>query len=62
VHVCDVFDALCTDRPYRAAWEIERALEYIEERSGMEFDSEIAPVFTGMMRRLDSRVMTDVGV
>jgi putative nucleotidyltransferase with HDIG domain len=61
VHVCDVFDALCTDRPYRAAWEIERALEYIEERSGMEFDSEIAPVFTNMMRRLDSRVMTEAG-
>ncbi|HEU6453543.1 MAG TPA: HD domain-containing phosphohydrolase [Gemmatimonadaceae bacterium] len=61
VHVCDVFDALCTDRPYRPAWEIERALEYIEERSGTEFDSEIASVFTNMMRRLDSRVMTEVG-
>ncbi len=59
VHVCDVFDALCTDRPYRAAWEIEQALVYIEERSGMEFDSEIAQVFTNMMRRLDSRVMTE---
>jgi putative nucleotidyltransferase with HDIG domain len=62
VHVCDVFDALCTDRPYRPAWEIARALEYIEERSGTEFDSEIAPVFTGMMRRLDSRVMAEGGV
>jgi putative nucleotidyltransferase with HDIG domain len=61
VHVCDVFDALCTDRPYRVAWEIERALQYIEERSGTEFDSTIAPVFTSMMRRLDSRVMTETG-
>jgi putative nucleotidyltransferase with HDIG domain len=61
VHVCDVFDALCTDRPYRAAWEIEQALEYIEERSGTEFDGEIAPVFTSMMRRLDSRVVAEAG-
>jgi putative nucleotidyltransferase with HDIG domain len=62
VHVCDVFDALCTDRPYRPAWEIERALEYIEERSGMEFDRDIASAFTDMMRRLDSRVMVEAGV
>ena len=59
VHVCDVFDALCTDRPYRAAWEIERALTYIEERSGTEFDGRIAPVFASMMRRLDSRMMME---
>ena len=61
VHVCDVFDALCTDRPYRAAWEIESALQYIEERSGTEFDGEIAPIFTSMMRRLDSRVVAAAG-
>lgn len=62
VHVCDVFDALCTDRPYRPAWEIGRALEYIEERSGTEFDPDIASVFTAMMRRLDARVMVEAGV
>lgn len=56
VHVCDVFDALCTDRPYRAAWEIGRALQYIEERAGMEFDSEIAPMFVSMMQRFESRL------
>lgn len=57
VHVCDVFDALCTDRPYRAAWEIERALTYIEERSGTEFDGEIAQRFTTMMRRFETRAV-----
>lgn len=55
VHVCDVFDALSTDRPYRAAWEIERALRYIEERAGVEFDVEIARTFVAMMRRLECR-------
>lgn len=56
VHVCDVFDALCTDRPYRAAWEIERTLRYIEERAGTEFDSEIARMFVGMMQRFECQL------
>ena len=31
VHVCDVYDALCTNRPYRAAWTSAKALDYIED-------------------------------
>ncbi len=50
VHVCDVFDALCTARPYREAWASEMALAYIEERAGVDFDSGLAEAFTGMMR------------
>lgn len=56
VHVCDVFDALCTDRPYRAAWEIDRALAYIGERAGTEFDPAIARAFEAMMRRFELQV------
>lgn len=56
VHVCDVFDALCTDRPYRAAWEIDRALAYIAERAGTEFDPVIARGFETMMRRFELQV------
>jgi putative nucleotidyltransferase with HDIG domain len=56
VHVCDVFDALCTDRPYRDAWEIERVLEYIDARAGVEFDADIARAFTSMIRRLERQV------
>ncbi len=50
VHVCDVFDALCTDRPYRDAWEAEQALAYIEERAGTDFDAQLAESFAAMMR------------
>ena len=57
VHVCDVYDALRTRRPYREAWESEAALAYIEERAGMEFDPALAHTFTAMMRRWDHRVM-----
>jgi putative nucleotidyltransferase with HDIG domain len=56
VHICDVYDALRTNRPYRQAWDSERALAFIEGRAGIEFDPAIARSFTGMMRKWDRRV------
>jgi putative nucleotidyltransferase with HDIG domain len=58
VHVCDVYDALRTNRPYRAAWESERTLEYLGERAGKEFDPKIARAFIEMVRGWDERVAT----
>ena len=57
VHVCDVYDALCTDRPYRPAWTSERALGYLAERSVTEFDPELVDAFTRMIRDWDQRRM-----
>jgi putative nucleotidyltransferase with HDIG domain len=56
VHVCDVFDALRTRRPYRDAWESARALTYIEERAGTEFEPEAATAFVTMMRKAESGI------
>lgn len=56
VHVCDVYDALRTKRPYRDAWEAERVLTYIEERAGTEFEPEIAASFVKMMRKLETGI------
>lgn len=50
VHICDVFDALCTERPYRPAWSVERALEEIEGGVGTRFDPELVRAFTAMVR------------
>jgi HD-GYP domain-containing protein (c-di-GMP phosphodiesterase class II) len=50
VHVCDVFDALSTTRPYREAWPLEKVLAYLEERGGTEFDPELVGAFNRMMR------------
>jgi putative nucleotidyltransferase with HDIG domain len=33
VHVCDVYDALRTTRPYREAWPQERTVAYLEGRA-----------------------------
>lgn len=61
VHVCDVYDALRTNRPYREAWPQERALAYVEDRAGTEFDPELAAAFLRMMRQWEPQVavMTD---
>ena len=50
VHVCDVFDALSTTRPYREAWPLEKVLGYLEERAGTEFDPDLVTTFTQTMR------------
>jgi putative nucleotidyltransferase with HDIG domain len=56
VHICDVYDALRTNRPYRQAWESERAMAFLESRAGIEFDPAIARSFTAMMRKWDRRI------
>ncbi len=56
VHVCDVYDALRTRRPYRDAWTSGEALEYIRARSGSEFDPVLAAAFIEMMCTWDSRI------
>lgn len=44
VSVSDVFDALTTDRPYRKAISLEKALSAIEEDRGKAFYPEVADV------------------
>ena len=56
VHVCDVYDALRSNRPYRDAWPAPMVLAYLEERSGLEFDGEVAHAFTQMMREWEPQV------
>jgi len=56
VHVCDVYDALRTRRPYRDAWEGEKVLAYLNERAGLEFDSDLVAAFTRMMRQWEPQV------
>jgi HD-GYP domain-containing protein (c-di-GMP phosphodiesterase class II) len=43
--VVDVFDALTSERPYRAAWPAEKALAHIREQSGKHFDPRVVDAF-----------------
>jgi putative nucleotidyltransferase with HDIG domain len=56
VHVCDVFDALRTNRPYREAWESERIFAYLLERAGTEFDPDLVMAFVKLLREGEARV------
>ena len=55
VHVCDVYDALRTNRPYRAAWSPAKVLTYVEERAGTEFEPDVARRFVKMMGSWEPR-------
>ncbi len=46
--VVDVWDALCSDRPYRSAWSKQKVLDYIRSQSGIHFDPEVVEVFLKM--------------
>lgn len=52
VALADVFDALTTKRPYKKAWEISDAIEYIRKESGKHFDPNLIPVFLDVMPKL----------
>ena len=58
VHVCDVYDALRTNRPYREAWPAEKVLGYLEEKAGTEFDPDVNRQFVKMMRERETTIAT----
>jgi HD-GYP domain-containing protein (c-di-GMP phosphodiesterase class II) len=45
VSIVDVFDALVSDRPYKAAWSKEAALEYIAGQKSLQFDARLVDIF-----------------
>ncbi len=44
VAIADVFDALTSKRPYKEAWSIDDALDYIENQAGEHFDPGLTPL------------------
>jgi len=53
--VVDVWDALRSDRPYRAGWPEEKVLAHIASLSGSHFDPEAARAFAELRRECPSR-------
>ncbi len=45
VAIVDVFDALTSERPYKKAWPLEKAVDYIEKQSSIQFDPRLVDVF-----------------
>ncbi len=45
VSLVDVYDALCSTRVYKGAWEESKVLSTIEQSSGTQFDPELVEIF-----------------
>ncbi|MFA9560644.1 HD domain-containing phosphohydrolase [Evansella sp. AB-rgal1] len=53
VAIVDVYDALTSQRAYKAAWTKQRALKYILERKGVQFDPKITDTFIHLFNFFD---------
>ena len=52
--VVDIFDAMTSDRPYRAALSPAEAFEYLREEAGCQkLDSEVVEYFIRLFQRPD---------
>lgn len=52
VAIADVFDALTTERPYKHAWSVEEAIEYIYDNSGKHFDPTLVECFQSVISEI----------
>jgi putative two-component system response regulator len=52
VAVADVFDAVTSARPYKPAWDIDRAVALLREGSGSHFDPELVAVFLNNLKEI----------
>ncbi|NWF62860.1 MAG: GAF domain-containing protein [Chloroflexi bacterium] len=55
--IVDAFDALTSDRPYRAKISVEEALAYLQEQAGTLFDPAIVSSFVAMIRKDPSVIL-----
>lgn len=46
--ICDVFDALTSERPYKRPWSIEEALTEIAAQAGKQFDPKLVTLFLAL--------------
>lgn len=62
IAVADVYDALISDRPYRAGWDLDRVLGYIQEKAGSQFDPRVVDAFVESMGIARSRKPDSAGI
>ncbi|GMR21337.1 MAG: two-component system response regulator [Gammaproteobacteria bacterium] len=50
VALCDVFDALTSERPYKKAWTVEDAMMEVHRSSGTHFDPHLVELFEDILQ------------
>jgi putative two-component system response regulator len=50
--VCDVFDALTSERPYKKAWSFDAAVKEIKRMIGVNFDPKVADAFIHILPKI----------
>ena len=59
VALCDVYDALCSKRIYKSAWEQEQIMAYFREHAGSQFDPKVVQALealSGQMAEIFARM------
>ncbi|MGE8719714.1 HD domain-containing phosphohydrolase [Leptospira terpstrae] len=52
IAIADVFDALTTVRPYKKAWEVDVAIEFLKKESGTHFDPILVEKFISVLPKI----------
>lgn len=47
--IVDVWDSLCSQRPYHTSWPRSKVIEYMQEQAGKLFDPKIVKIFIDMI-------------
>jgi len=55
--ICDAFDAMSSDRPYRKALPVRLCTKELSEKAGSQFDPEIVTVFTSLINENPTLVL-----
>ena len=58
--IADTFDAMTSDRPYRAAQSISSGRREIERQSGKQFDPEIVNVFLSVSEKIWQQLRSEI--
>jgi two-component system, cell cycle response regulator len=61
IAVCDAFDAMVSDRPYRNSLGSAQALAELRRCAGKQFDPEIVEVFGEVLLDAERRAITAAG-
>ncbi len=54
VAIADVLDALTSKRPYKEAWSMDKAFEYIKAESGKHFDPHLAALTISIREKIEA--------